>query len=155
MAAGAASVAGSAIMGGAANLAGGGSAIKAAFDKAQASMSSGSDMPSMGGMSNSSPGGTGTNAGADSSTGSSPFAQAAGFGGSSESGAKRAVSLAAGTAGNLAKGIGTVAAEKIKDRVADTAGGRLASSLRASTPSFEGNSLAGTAEHTGHNQSDS
>lgn len=146
MAAGAASVAGSAVMGGAANLAGGGSAIKAAFDRAQASMSSGSDMPSMGGMSSSSPDGAGTNAGADSSTGSSPFAQAAGFGGSSESGAKRAVSLAAGTAGNLAKGIGAAAAEKIKDRVADTAGGRLASSLRASTPSFEGNSLAGSGD---------
>lgn len=144
MAASAASMAGSAVMGGAANLAGGGSAIKAAFDKAQASMSSGSDMPSMGGMSNSSPGGTGSNAGGDGNAGSSPFAQAAGFGGSSESGAKRAVSLAAGTAGNLAKGIGAVAAEKIKDRVADTAGGRLASSLRASTPSFEGNSLAGS-----------
>lgn len=144
MAAGAASVAGSAVMGGAANLAGGGSAIKAAFDKAQASMSSGSDMPSMGGMSNSSAGGHGTKAGGDGNAGSSPFAQAAGFGGNSESGAKRAVSLAAGTAGNLAKGIGAAAAEKIKDRVADTAGGRLASSLRASTPSFEGNSLAGS-----------
>ncbi|GIZ12699.1 P-type conjugative transfer protein TrbL [Pseudomonas sp. NCCP-436] len=155
MAAGAASMAGSAVMGGAANLAGGGSAIKAAFDKAQASISSGSDMPSMGGMSNSSPGGTGTNAGGDGNAGSSPFAQAAGFGGNSESGAKRAVSLVAGTAGNLAKGIGAVAAEKIKDRVADTAGGRLASSLRASSPSFEGNSLAGTAEHTGHNKSES
>lgn len=153
MAAGAASMAGSAVMGGAANLAGGGSAIKAAFDKAQASMSS--DMPSMGGMSNSSAGGHGTNAGGDGNAGSSPFAQAAGFGGNSESGAKRAVSLAAGTAGNLAKGIGAVAAEKIKDRVADTAGGRLASSLRASTPSFEGNSLAGTAENTGHNKSES
>nr|WP_305807551.1 type IV secretion system protein [Ectothiorhodospira sp. PHS-1] len=82
-------------------------------------------------------------------------AGAAGFGGNSESGAKRAVSLAAGTAGNLAKGIGAAAAEKIKDRVADTAGGRLASSLRARTPSFEGNSLAGTAEHTDHNKSDS
>ncbi|HCF1890558.1 P-type conjugative transfer protein TrbL [Pseudothauera hydrothermalis] len=155
MAAGAASVAGSAVMDGAANLAGGGSAIKAAFDKAQASMSSGSDMPSMGGMSNSSAGGHGTNAGGDGNAGSSPFAQAAGFGGNSESGAKRAVSLAAGTAGNLAKGIGAAAAEKIKDRVADTAGGRLASSLRSSSPSFEGNSLAGTAGHNGHNKSES
>ncbi|HDP89319.1 MAG TPA: hypothetical protein ENN42_05100 [Thioalkalivibrio sp.] len=148
MAAGAASVAGSAVMGGAANLAGGGPAIKAAFDKAQASMSSGSDMPSMGGMSNSNPGGAGTNAGADSS----PFAQAAGFGGNSESGAKRAVSLATGMAGNLAKGIGAMAAEKLKDRIADTPGGRLASSLRASTLSFEGNSLAGSnsGEHNHH-----
>lgn len=65
------------------------------------------------------------------------------------------LSLAAGTAGNLAKGIGAAAAEKIKDRVADTAGGRLASSLRSSSPSFEGNSLAGTAEHKGHNKSES
>ncbi|MGY4826733.1 hypothetical protein [Stutzerimonas chloritidismutans] len=130
MAAGAASMAGSAVMGDAANLAGGGSAIKAAFDQAQASMSSGSDMPSMGGMSNSSPSGTGTNACGDSS----PFVQAAGFGGNSESGAKRAVSLAAGTAGNLAKGIGAAAAEKIKDRVADTAGGRLASSTSCEQP---------------------
>jgi type IV secretion system protein TrbL len=155
VAAGAASMAGSAVMGGAANLAGGGSAIKAAFDKAQASMSSGSDMPSMGGMPSSSPAVTGINADDNSSTGSTPFAQAAGFGGNSESGAKRAVSLAAGTTGNLAKGIGSMAAEKIKDRVADTAGGRLASSLRASSPSFEGNSLAGTADLTGHNKSES
>ena len=108
-------------------------------------------MPSVGGMSNSSAGSTGTNAGGDSS----PFTQAVGFGVSSENGAKRAVSVATGVAGNLAKGIGAIAVEKIKDRVADTADCRLASSLRASSPSFEGNSLAGTAEHTSHNKSDS
>ena len=146
VAAGAASMAGSAVMGGAANLAGGGSAIKAAFDKAQASMSSGSDMPSMGGMPSSSPAVTGINADDNSCTGSTPFAQAAGFGGNSESGATRAVSLVTGTAGNLAKGIGSMAAEKIKDRVADTAGGRLGSSIRESSHSFSGNSLGGESD---------
>lgn len=145
VAAGAASMAGSAVMGGAANMAGGASAIKAAFDKAQASMSSGSEMPSMGGMSSS--GGGGSGSGGDSSTGSTPFSQAAGFSGGSGNaggGIKRAASLTAGTAGNLAKGAGSMVAEKFKDRVADTAGGRLASSIRESSPSFEGNSLGGT-----------
>lgn len=83
-----------------------------------------------------------------------PVSQAAGFGGGSERGAKRAVSLATGKAGNLAKGIGSMAANKIKDRVAVTSGGRLASSLRANNPSFEGDSLAGTAEHTGQDKID-
>src|SRR5690554_201854 len=146
MAAGAASVAGSAVMGGAANLAGGGSAIKAAFDKAQASMSSGSDMPSMGGMSSSSVGSGGANSGDGSDTGSTPFAQAAGFGGSTGSpggGIKQAASLSAGTAGNLVKGASSMMAERFKERVAETAGGRLASSIRESSHSFGGNSLGG------------
>lgn len=149
MAAGAASVAGSAVMGGAANLAGGGSAIKAAFDKAQASMSSGSDMPSMGGMSNSSLDSGGANSGGGSSTGSTPFAQAAGFGGGTGSlggGIKQAASLSVGAAGNLVKGAGSMMAEKLKERVADTAGGRLASTIRESSHSFGGNSLGGEGD---------
>jgi P-type conjugative transfer protein TrbL len=149
MAAGAASVAGSAVMGGAANLAGGGSAIKAAFDKAQASMSSGSDMPRMGGMSSSSVGSGGANSGDGSDTGSTPFAQAAGFGGSTGSpggGIKQAASLSVGAAGNLVKGAGSMMAEKLKERVADTAGGRLASTIRESSHSFGGNSLGGESD---------
>ncbi len=149
MAAGAASMAGSAVMGGAANLAGGGSAIKAAFDKAQASMSSGSDMPSMGGMSSSSVGSGGANSGDGSDTGSTPFAQAAGFGGSTGSpggGIKQAASLSAGTAGNLVKGASSMMAERFKERVAETAGGRLASSIRESSHSFGGNSLGGEGD---------
>lgn len=79
MAATAAGMAGAAVMGGAQNIAGGVSAVKAAFEKAQAGMESGSgQMPSFGGPSSS--------AGGDSGTGGTPFAQAAGFSGSSSMG---------------------------------------------------------------------
>ena len=44
----------------------------------------------------------------------------------------RAASLAAGTAGELAKGVGAKMAGKLQDRVSQTAGGRLATSIRES-----------------------
>jgi type IV secretion system protein TrbL len=79
MAAGAAGVAGSAIMGGASQMAGGASAVKAAFSAAQANMGGDSgSMPSFGG--------SGSGGDGDAGTGDTPFAQAAGFGGSSGGG---------------------------------------------------------------------
>jgi type IV secretion system protein TrbL len=77
MAATAASMAGAAVVGGAQSIAGGVSAVKEAFAKAQAAMDGGSSrMPSFGGDSGSA--GGGSSGGGDSS----PYAQAAGFGGS-------------------------------------------------------------------------
>ncbi len=84
VAAGAASMAGAAVMSGAANLAGGASAVKAAFEKAQGSATSdaGAGIDMMVSM-----GGSNTSSGQDSAgAGPSPFAQAAGFGGSSSGG---------------------------------------------------------------------
>jgi len=138
MTATAASMAGSAIMGGAQNIAGGISAIKAAFEKAQAGTESGSSqMPSFG-----SAGGSTSGGGGDS--GNSPFAQAAGFADSSGSsrstgarssdsggsgqpkaggkqqgskgatggGIARAAALTVGAAAELAKGTGNLAKNK-------------------------------------------
>lgn len=138
MTATAASMAGSAIMGGAQNIAGGISAIKAAFEKAQAGTESGSSqMPSFG-----SAGGSTSGGGGDS--GNSPFAQAAGFADSSGSsrstgarssdsggsgqpkaggkqqgskgatggGIARAAALTVGAAAELAKGAGNLAKNK-------------------------------------------
>ena len=85
MAATVASMAGAAVMGGAQSIAGGVSAVKEAFAKAQATMDSGSgQMPSFGGDSGSA--GGGSSGGGDSS----PYAQAAGFGGSSSGGSTSA-----------------------------------------------------------------
>lgn len=138
IAATAASMAGSAIMGGAQNIAGGISAIKAAFEKAQAGTEIGSSqMPSFG-----SAGGSTSGGGGDS--GNSPFAQAAGFADSSGSsrstgarssdsggsgrpkaggkqqggkgatggGIARAAALTVGAAAELAKGAGNLAKNK-------------------------------------------
>lgn len=100
MAATAASMAGAAVMGGAQSIAGGVSAVKEAFAKAQAAMDGGSgQMPSFGGDSGSAGGGSyGGSSGGGDSGGSSPFAQAAGFGNSSGSG------NSSGTGGEKAEG---------------------------------------------------
>lgn len=82
MAAGAAGMAGSAIMGAATSSAGGASAIKAAFEKAVGGVGTGGgsgEIPSFGGLG----GGSGAGPSGNAGTGSTPFAQAAGFGGSS------------------------------------------------------------------------
>ena len=144
MATGGAAMAGRAVMGAAAGATGGASAIKAAFEKAQSSLSSGGGGPmtSFGGGNG---GGGGSRGDAGTST---PLSQAAGFGGSSGGGVMRAASLAAGTAGNLAKGTASIASEKFKEKVDQTAGGRLAASIRESipSPSFDNNSLGGADE---------
>ncbi|MCL7931685.1 P-type conjugative transfer protein TrbL [Halomonas llamarensis] len=156
---------GSAAISGATNMAGGASAVKAAFQKAQSSMAGG-DMPSFGGSSSDtgeSWGGS-TTGSDNASTGDTPFAQAAGFSGtgssSSGGGFGRAASLAAGTAGELAKGVGAKMAGSFQDKANQTAGGRLASSIRESmepksdtdagsadqvsdTASFDSDSLSG------------
>ncbi|MFH4543960.1 P-type conjugative transfer protein TrbL [Vibrio alginolyticus] len=134
-------MAGSAVLGGAANAVGGANAIKAAVTKAQSSLS-GEDMSS---FSSSNFNDTSESSGREGSssdyagTGESPFAQAAGF--------NHACSLAAGTASELAKGAGAKVTEKFQGTVNQTAGGRLATSIRASmesngdnTESVDGNS---------------
>ncbi|UEG44672.1 P-type conjugative transfer protein TrbL [Paracidovorax citrulli] len=95
VAAGAASMAGAAVMSGAANLAGGTSAVKAAFEKAQGSATSdaGAGMDMMASM-----GGLNTSGGQDSaSSGASPFAQAAGFGGTASGGESISTSSSSGS----------------------------------------------------------
>ncbi len=143
MAAAGAKMVGGAAISGAANATGGADALKAAFTKAQSNISEG-DMPNFGGGS----GDTGrdwSGSGTDSdnaNTGDSPFAQAAVFGSGESSGSSdpgtsgggfgRAASLVAGTAGELAKEAGAKVAGKFQDKVKQTAGGRLASSIRES-----------------------
>lgn len=94
VAAGAAGMVGSAVMSGAANIAGGTSAVKAAFEKAQASASSetGAGQDLLGSMGSAST----SNGQISTGGGPSPFAQAAGFGGGSGGGtqADRATSAA-------------------------------------------------------------
>ena len=178
--AGAAVASGGAALGGAAmsgvtNMAGGISALHAAVAKAQAGMAEGS-VPDFGGAGDSSFGGGGSHAGSESAdTENSAFAQAAGFAdsgaaGDSSSGMggrfSRAASVAAGTVGVLAKGVGAKIAGRAQSRVNQTVGGRLATSIResmaqqgsddasdnsasdatdanGSTPSFDSDSLSG------------
>ena len=146
----AAGMAGAVVMGGAQNIAGGMSAVKEAFAKAQAAMDGGSDqMPSFGGDSE--------NASAGSSGGrdSSPFAQAAGFGGfsprassssSANGGIARAAAELAKGAGSLAKNKAVQLAADFRERASETVGGQVAATIRASMAqdalTFEGNSLA-------------
>ena len=132
---------GGAAMAGASNVAGGVSALHAAVEKAQAAMAEGA-ATDFGGAGDSVFGGGGSHANGESAgTGDTGFAQAAGFAGASSSGDSnsgigdrfsRAASLAAGTAGELAKGVGAKMAGKFQDRVSQTAGGRLATSIRES-----------------------
>ena len=87
--------------------------------------------------------------------GSSPFAQAAGFGdsgsSSSSGGFARAAKLATGTASELTKGVGSQMKQGFQERVSETTGGKLAASIRESMESkeagqsgqFDGNSLGG------------
>lgn len=178
--AGAAVASGGAALGGAAmsgvtNMAGGISALHAAVAKAQAGMAEGS-VPDFGGAGDSSFGGGGSHAGSESAdTENSAFAQAAGFadsGAAGDSGSgmggrfSRAASVAAGTVGVLAKGVGAKIAGRAQSRVNQTVGGRLATSIResmaqqgsddasdnsasdatdanGSTPSFDSDSLSG------------
>ena len=144
--AGAAVASGGAALGGAAmsgvtNMAGGISALHAAVAKAQAGMAEGS-VPDFGGAGDSSFGGGGSHAGSESAdTENSAFAQAAGFadsGAAGDSGSgmggrfSRAASVAAGTVGVLAKGVGAKIAGRAQSRVNQTVGGRLATSIRES-----------------------
>lgn len=150
MATGGAALAAKATMGATAGATGGAFAIQAAFQKASASMGAGGDMPSMGSVVSN--GNSGSGAG---TAGSSPFAQAAGFSesGSSSSGGgfARAAKLATGTASELAKGVGSQMKQGFQERVNETAGGKMAASIRESmepkeagqSGQFDGNSVSG------------
>lgn len=149
LATGGVAAAGKAMMG----AAGVGSAIQAAMQKAAGSMSNSSDMPGIGSVN----GNAGSKSDAAGTAGSSPFAQAAGFGGSGDGsgggGFSRAAKLAAGTVGELAKGTGAAIKQSAQQRVSETAGGKLAASIRASmepskadntdAAAFDGDSLGG------------
>ncbi|MCD0502135.1 P-type conjugative transfer protein TrbL [Bordetella petrii] len=151
MATGGAAMAGKAVMGAAAGAVGGTSAIQAAFQKASASMSGGGD------SGDSAMGGSGGGSGGEAGTaGSSPFSQAAGFsgGGDSSGGFGRAAKLAAGTVGELAKGVSASVSSSFQERVSETAGGRLAASIRETMEpangekeQFSGNSLGAVSEN--------
>lgn len=144
MATGGAALAAKATMGAAAGMTGGASAIQAAFQKASASIDAGGgDMPSLGSVVTS--GGGGGEAG----TGDTPFSQAAGFSdsgsGSSGGGFSRVTKLVAGTASELAKSTGLKMKQEFQGRVSETAGGKMAASIRESmepqSGQFDGNSL--------------
>ncbi len=152
-------------VGAGAAVASGGAALGSAAISGATNMAGG-DMPSFGGSSSDtgeSWGGS-TTGSDNASTGDTPFAQAAGFSGagssSSGGGFGRAAFLAAGTAGELAKGVGAKMAGSFQDKANQTAGGRLASSIRESmepksdndagsadqvsdTASFDSDSLSG------------
>nr|AFR44387.1 mating pair formation protein [uncultured bacterium] len=171
MAAAAAATGGAALAAGAASAAGGASAVMAAFSKANENVSAGTDVMSAFSGGGSSGGGAG--GGGDAGTGSTPFAQAAGFSGSTGPGLLASAASALGTAGriaadagaNLAKGTADVAKAKAAslreaaaERIADTTGGKIAAAIKAQgsgtaenidvpdqqpAPSFGDNSLAG------------
>jgi type IV secretion system protein TrbL len=155
-------------MGGMASMAGGGSAIKVAYDKAQANMSGdgGGAMPSFGGSGSTMNGG-GVSALAsamgDDSNGAMPsfggsgstMNGGTGSGSNAQDGAKAAKAGKGGTStiANLAQGAMDVAMAKITERVGETTGGKIAAAIRASdqgantSSTFNDNSLsAGTSE---------
>lgn len=130
MAIGGAAMAGKAIAGATTGAAGIGSAVKAAM---QAAQGGGSDA------------GLGSIAGSGSSEastgGDTPFAQAAGLdsaggggsGGGGSDSPKSKLALAAATAGKLGQGIKSMAVESAKAKISNTAGGRLAEAIKASS----------------------
>lgn len=136
MATGGAALAAKAAIGATAGAMGGASAIQAAFQKASASMT---DIPRMDAVD------TGAGDAGSSETGSSPFAEAAGFGGGySGNSLARAAKVETGTAGELAQAGG--GAIKQGERVNETAGGRLAGSVRATGGPFAHIGIDDTSE---------
>jgi len=150
-----ASMVAGAAMGGAANAVGGASAIKAAFEQAQSAMSSDADISSPSDSNAETNAGVSGGGGDGAKTDDSPYARAAGFDSSSAkdsataSRTQRAASLAASTAGTLAKGVLSQAAGKFQERVNDTMGARLASVISEGKQSgdeatkFTGDNLSG------------
>lgn len=169
---------GAAMAAGASNMAGGAQALMAAFNKANENVANGNDI--MSAFSGSSGDGSGGGMPSEESTGDTPFAQAAGFGSESSGGqasrfmtaAARAGRVMADTGANLAKGTGAVAKAKAgevmdgaKQRISETAGGKIASAIKGqgqqndsgpsessesetsdSSPSFDSNNLSGDAD---------
>ncbi|MBD3812845.1 MAG: P-type conjugative transfer protein TrbL [Betaproteobacteria bacterium] len=149
MAATAAGMAGAAVMGGAQNIAGGMSAIKAAFEKA-AGMDGGSgQMPSFGGGSDS--GGASSGSGSGNSSGSTPFAQAAGFASSSgSSGGSSSNSAKVGKAeGGNAKGKDSAGADQAKTNQGQAKSGSESKAQGASSAGGLARAAAVTASAAG------
>ncbi|MGO3215495.1 MAG: P-type conjugative transfer protein TrbL [Halomonas sp.] len=140
---------GGAAMSGATNMAGGASAIKAAFESAHATSSESGDMLGMGSVL----GGSGD------SDGAGDYSEAAGLNDGDSlgsSGFSRAASVVAGTTSGLAKGIGSKVAGSFQEKVGQTAGGRLASSIREGIGQSEGSNNeqdGDTTEEGGDNPS--
>jgi P-type conjugative transfer protein TrbL len=160
MGAAAVATAGAAVMGGLTSMAGGGSAIKAAYDKAQANMGGdgGGAMPSFGGSgstmnSSNDSGGFSDSTGSDS--GASAGSDAKGNAQDGTTAAKTGKGGSTSTIANLAQGAMDVARANLTERIGETTGGRIAAAIRASgqgaetntSSTFNDNSLsAGTGE---------
>jgi P-type conjugative transfer protein TrbL len=148
MAASAVASAGSAALAGANDLAGGASALSAAFKSAQANME---DISNDTGTVMSNPA---SNQQTSGSQGQSAFGQAMGSGTGQESGYASRVAtggrLAANAASLVADHVGQSVSNRASAAIADTAGGRLATAIDESSkkshagsqPVFEGNSLS-------------
>jgi type IV secretion system protein TrbL len=168
MAATATSMAGTAMAAGASNMAGGAQALMAAFSKASSSQEAGSSSSGTGDLM-AAAGGVGGGSGGDAGGGSSLAAAMGDSGGAPgevKSGGSRAAAtvsaaaaaatkagrVAAGTVGNLAQGSWDVAKAKASsmkdaamDRISETAGGKIAAAIQASSPqepAFSGDSLS-------------
>ena len=121
------SMAGSAAASGAQNIAGGISAIKAAAQKAQGTMENGTNMPNLQGSAEQSSGGQSA----------SPLSAAMGLNSTPPSTLQQAAKLVAGTTAELAKGAGSVLAEKtaklgnnFKEKAEQSLGGQIAAAIR-------------------------
>jgi type IV secretion system protein VirB6/type IV secretion system protein TrbL len=147
MATAGAAVGGAMIASGAASAAGGAQAVMAAFSKASENVASGTDVltSSWGGGGGGGGGGSGRSAGGDSGTGSTPFAQAAGFAGGGS-----------GIAGAVSSGGSMAAESKFDDGDAGgKSGGSQASSENDSTDTVAAKGGAATEGKTAAGEADS
>ena len=167
----AAAMAGSTAVAGAANIAGGAQAVMAAAKQASQNSSSASDLVSrMGGIVSGALDSNTSSASSSAST-SSPLAAAMGDSlasnnlSSSSSGTTNQGRQSSSTAAHLASGIKQVLGEKIQSRINQTVGGQVASAINQSTetqahnnkatsPTFDNNSLSGETTGTGDSRAD-
>lgn len=159
---------GAALLAGAANTAGGAQALSAAFQKASADVSGGGSSLSGGTPDYNSGGGSGSSSqqtaanpestplgkamGLSSSSSTTPGSVSGGD--SSSSGISNVAMITAGTASNLASGVGQVAKEKfqnfkdsVQNRIDQTLPGQVATAIRNDMPSFGENSIGGDDSH--------
>ena len=167
----AAAMAGSTAVAGAANIAGGAQAVMAAAKQASQNSSSASDLVSrMGGIVSGALD-SNTSSSSSSASTSSPLAAAMGDSlasnnlSSSSSGTTNQGRQSSSTAAHLASGITQVLGEKIQSRINQTIGGQVASAINQSTetqahnnkatsPTFDNNSLSGETTGTGDSRAD-
>nr|CBI80821.1 TrbL/VirB6 plasmid conjugal transfer protein [Bartonella sp. 1-1C] len=128
---------GKAVAGAVSEVAGGASALKAAYQKAASSMNFSNDTPRIGDVLKQS---KNSDKGQEVATmSSSPYAQAAGYANMDSSSNIRgfdtvvqAAKLATGTTSELAKGIGSQIKKGLQERIKETTGGKIAQSIRES-----------------------